>query len=230
VETTWTEVTWHHHYNYQSRQLISFLVSTVILLLILQIPMELYHWQAAKEPTIAVELVKVKPEIKKQIPETIEETQVIPVDSKPIPVIETIKKPKFIPTEIIHKEAKVITQKTKASTAKLPSSAVILNVMEQKPWLNKLDKDFQVATDDANDFKFKQIVKPQQKPLEFIDKNNINPKINIQGSLALKTLKWGIGYFIVPFSDREKTQDTLSYCPLLGRMSVYCPINSPLGN
>lgn len=229
MEITWTDVAWKNN-NYNSRQLISFIISAVILLLILLIPMKAYEWHAQKETVITVELTKAKPEIEKQVTKAVEEIHIIPVEQKQKPLIKTTEKPKFIPTEIIHKEAKIITQKTKPSTPKLPSSAVILNVMEQKPWLNKLDKDFQVATDDADDFIFKQTVKPEQKQLEFIDKNSINQQIKIKDPIALKALKTTVGFLFAPVADKEKTQDSLSYCHLLGRMSVHCPTNNPLGN
>jgi len=170
--------------NSTHRQLVAFVVSVIIVLLILMIPVQVYNFSTLQEKTIEVEISKytpeVKPEIvvpqpKKQMVEPIlnpqpiaETTDAMPIDKKPIVVT-----PKVITTTPTEK------QQTEKAT-KLPSSAVIFESSYGKVHLYELDKDFQKSTGDEYDFKFKVIEKHKiYKVTKLIDEEKDKPRVKM---------------------------------------------------
>lgn len=163
MQTTWSENNWFDNNKSIKRHLIAFTISAVIVILLLAVPLRFNYRFKENKPFIKVELSKVKPEIK-QI-ETIKPKPIEkPKKSITQPKVETKvvqpkeNKPKAVTPKIIStkpKSPKIIVQKP------LPTSTVIFNSAYGKVKLNPIDKDFQVPTENAQDFKFKS-VKPHK--------------------------------------------------------------------
>jgi len=229
METTWSEFNWQNN-NFRARQLISFFVSVVLTLLLLLIPYQ-YDFSFPKdEVSLTVQLLKTIPETTES--EVVKQDQLKP---DPLPVVEETPKP--VQEEIKPKpRQKTITATIQTTQQKpikekntLPSVGVILNSMQGTQKLFKVDKDFQAATGDPNDFKFKQIIKPESKPLFILDNDKLDVDVTNYTPVAMKVLKGVAAYLSpVPIDDVVKTRGSLSYCFNLGRMAHYCPTNNPL--
>ena len=229
METTWSEFNWQNN-NFRTRQLISFFVSVVLTLLLLLIPYQYDFSFPKSEISLAVELVKTKPETKKI--ETIKQELI-----KPNPVPALTETPKQVKKEIkptpIKKTITATIQTTQQTPTKkevkLPSVGVILNSMQGTQKLFKIDENFQAATGDPNDFKFKQIIKPESKPLFIINNEQLGVDVGNYTPVAMKVLKGVAGYLsLTPIDDVVKTRESLNYCHTLGRMAHYCPTSNPL--
>lgn len=228
MDATWPAVNWHRN-NFRSRQLISFIISILLTLLILLIPLKFDFSFSNNETSLTVQLVKTKPEIINQ--------EVI----KPEPVIETIKPVNKIKDEPKKQTKEKVIQKPVVSIIKtinrepiktepnLPRVGVILNSMENNRKYIKLDEDFQVASDDPYDFKFKQIVKPKAKKQFIINNDKLGVNVTEYTPVAMKALKIAAGYLsLAPIDDVEKKRGSLNYCHTLGRKAHYCPTSNPL--
>ncbi|MBL4661595.1 MAG: hypothetical protein JKY19_14645 [Alcanivoracaceae bacterium] len=220
METTWSEFNWQNN-NFKTRQLISFFVSVVITLLLLLIPYQQDFSFPKDEVSLAVQLLKTMPETTE--PEIVKQDLLKP---DPVPVVAETPKPiqKTITATIQTTQQKPIKEKNT-----LPNVGVILNSMQGTQKLFKVDKDFQAATGDPNDFKFKQIIKPESKPLFILDNDKLGVDVTNYTPVAMKVLKGVAGYLsLAPIDDVVKTRGSLNYCQTLGRMAHYCPTSNPL--
>jgi hypothetical protein len=228
MDATWSNTDWQLEY-FNNRQLISLLISIAIISALLLIPIKLTQIYQNQETFIAIDLVKAKPleEPVETIPEQV--PQQAPKENPE--VIERVKpiEPSIQPTAKPLVKPQITVIKTKEiSKLELPSAGEILNSIDTMRDMIELDEDFQVAIDDANDFKFKTLVKPQKILIDMNDKRMTTTVSANKAPMPTRLLKATINYLFMPIPDKEKTQDHQGYCSLLGRNSIFCPDENPL--
>lgn len=228
MDSTWTNSTWKNS-NFNYRQIVSFVVSGFILFLILLIPFKGHRFITQSSKTITIQLVKSQTPIKqaKKI-ETIR-TVSASTDKQIEKTKEKNKtlKAKPVVTKIIHRKPKVKNNQAKTASPKLPSAGLILNSLRNRPYLENVGRDFQVAN---NDFLANSLVPAKEDKL-IVDKYLLQVNVSETLPLGTKVLKVLASKFsLVPIDDKVKTQDMLPYCFNLGRNSSYCPTDNPLEN
>jgi hypothetical protein len=229
MQVTWEGGNWQKN-KFTLRHLTSLFLSSCIVLLVLLIPVKLYQL-TSQSSLISVTLIKQSPQklAKQQVQVKkikVTQKQIKPLVSKQIKTVVKSRvdhKKRNTPNQVttIHRKAKQIKEN-------LPSAGAILNLLAQKSWRQKLDKDFQAASPDSENFIMKSIVPlPQTKMFQEKRTNYFAVKDTQAKSLA--ALKFFASYLsFVPIDDVEKTQDMQPYCFVLGRNASYCPTNNPL--
>ncbi len=191
MQTTWDELDWYRTDKTMQKQLLVFLLSVILVVLILLIPVTVTNTLINNdESSIRVELQKtIEPQVEKEIveppkpePKPIQQQ---PVETKPIQVqkpldvqepIEPVKEP----TNQVPVEVETLIEPTVEQ--KLPSSAVILkSLYDGKPKLNTLSKEFQVRTQDPNDFIYQKVEAPKWNHVtKLIDEDVDKPQTDMK--------------------------------------------------
>ncbi|HFC29853.1 MAG TPA: hypothetical protein ENJ44_02295 [Oceanospirillales bacterium] len=227
--------------NWQNNKLsrkhfVSLTFALILIALILLMPINNYHKFETIDKALAINFVKTITKQKKEIKKsTVEKLEIKPkLEAEPNKEVD-----EKIPTKIKkHRQPKPtqenINNKTKELQQTKPiNSITILNSMQSKPWLNKLDKDFQARKEQDKEFKYKQFVKKEAEKL-VIDSNET---IQIQvkettplGLVILKGLVKKIGVFPIKAEEKDKSIEDIPYCPILFRRSFICPSGNPLSD
>ncbi|VAW44520.1 hypothetical protein MNBD_GAMMA03-1111 [hydrothermal vent metagenome] len=171
MQTVPSQYNWFENHNSIHRQVIAFVVALMIVALLLLIPVRIQFATVQQATTIVVELTRaatIKPDIKPVV--MVKKIKPKVVVSKPVTI-----KPAVITPKVIIQHKPVIK-----ATSKLPASGVIFNSAYGKDKLYPLDKDFQMKTGDAGDFKFK-VAKPPKwnRVTKLIDEDLDRPEIEM---------------------------------------------------
>lgn len=182
MQATWSQHNWFENNSSISRHIIAFGFSVVLLVLLLMIPYQLNIDTKQYTSTIAVDLIKEKPIVESQIVQTVDETvKEEVVEEVAEKIVKTIEEstPETQPkvTQAVAKPIKLNPQTIK-ETPPLPSAGTILNTAYGKVKLHQISKDFQVATEDYEDFKFKTIQQPKWNQVtKLIDEELDKPRV-----------------------------------------------------
>jgi len=222
------------------KHIISLFFALAILSLLLMLPIQIKQFYNNHEKSITVDLIKIQAKGFKQTnKEMAEASQIIkPIaeeKSKSKPNQQIIKKPQQVLTpKIIHTQPILKVEKKFETEKKQITSAVILNSLQQKPWLNKISKEFQALDEKDMDFKFKQIVKAKTKNKLVIDSNEIM-QIQVKETYTLaSTTAHILAYYLYigigTEEAKEKTRDDMPFCNVYLGRSYICPSNNPLSD
>jgi hypothetical protein len=189
MQTTWDQLDWYRADKYLQKQLIAFVLSVLLVVLILLIPVSLKLQLQSSVTSINVELTKTQDPIPNQQvfePPKIEPKPFQPIKENPVEVIEAVKKvqekqpskPKEVVIESIKEAPKqIITQ----PQHQLPSSVVFFESLNNgEPKLNTLGKEFQVRTKDAYDYIYQSVEQPKWNHVtKLIDEDVDKPRIEM---------------------------------------------------
>lgn len=191
MHTTWEQTNWIN-YNPIHRQLITFVVSVMVVALILMIPISLHYDFNPNENVIEVIISKEikpietegKPVVQQQEikPEVVEKPIAEPsVQNKPephLPIVKTVETtPLLVAPKIIEQP---VNTPIDEQTAKLPTSGVIYNSAYGKVHLYELDEDFKARTGHEDDFKFREIKQPEWNVVtKLIDEEVDKPRLEM---------------------------------------------------
>jgi len=181
---TWSENNWN---NNSKRQLVAFVVSILLLVLILFIPIQLQQQVVEPIKSLKIEFseVSIESKIKTQVePKKMNKTV---EKSSQKSINKSVKKPQIITQSTPEKTVK--PQKAIELTKPLPKSGVILNTLNQRKDFRTIDKDFQATTQSDNDFKFKiidksEIYQMQKYVNEEVDKPQIQMRYRFDSNLV----------------------------------------------
>ena len=187
MRTTWDQLDWYKPDITLRKQLVAFVLSVVLVVLILLIPVTLNTQLINNESSIEVELRKSQPPIAKQNiveppkpePKPIQQQS---IETKPIekPVetpkpIESVKEaPKQVPVKVETVVEPIVEKK-------LPNSAVILkSLYDGKPKLNPIGEEFQARTKDPYDYVYQIVEAPKWNQVtKLIDEDVDKPRIEM---------------------------------------------------
>lgn len=214
METYWRESHWQYN-TFASKQLITFSISLALTIIILSLPIKFKPTSVTQNTFISLELIKAVSVTNKTQSTINDEIYLIETETVKHKIINQV-----VPAQSKHKEGNTlknaISLKKRNKSKLLPSAGHILNSLKTRVTLQKLGIDFHAKNN------------------MFINKNEIkNPvplltakKYLLKEMVEIGNSKGFLGFF-APINVKEKTQDSLPYCSLLGRRSVFCPSNSP---
>jgi len=163
MNITWSQQNWFENNNSASRNIIAFILSTLVVTLLLLIPISRNHKFNSQSPVIQIDLTQAKKPViqpQKSLDVPIAESpkpQIIEKQAQPI-IKESVKVKPIDPIEAKPKE--IINENSIKATPQvkpLPSTAVLLNTFSNRGAYRKIDKDFQAPTGNEQNYKFKKV-------------------------------------------------------------------------
>lgn len=225
MDIYWQSTNWQNK-NLASRQTITFFISVLVIGLLFLIPINNKYAYLQQDHLMSVELIKTVSLNKKKTQEL--EKPLIPIIDPIESNAKTIVEKSVVKAKSISKPIPITTRISPSQDkTQLPSARMIINSFKNRKTLQTVSKDFQATSESDNNFIIKKIHK-QKPPMVVSNKIFKQTIVNHKDPATIKTTKSVLGFLFGSVKDRKKNQDTLSYCPALGRRSVFCPSSNPL--
>ncbi len=204
------------------------MLASLLLLLLLLIPINLQHILTTQQAVLEVTLSKQMPPLPKPVKK--EENIITKIEIKK-PIIKSKKKP----VKKLLKPTPALPQNHISEKKKEPmthtNAISIMQSLQQKPWLNNIDKDFQARTAKDDNFKAKHYVKAANK--KFVVNSNAIMQIEVKDttSASLALAHAVVGYLgLLPVDDIERKVDDVPFCATLVSHTFLCPSGSALSD
>jgi hypothetical protein len=169
MQSTWDQINWYRADQSMQKQLLAFVLSVIMVVLILLIPVRLNQQFLEYESTMMVELDKTKLAIDSNEiiePAKPEPKPLEPLEQVPVETLQQIKNVEptqsLKPKEVVHEPMKQIPKEIISQPEQqLPSSVVFFESLNNgKPKLNSISKEFQVRTKDPYDYIYQTVEAP----------------------------------------------------------------------